>query len=69
VEAQAFLASDARNVVNLLKRLFARFGIPKALISDRGTHLCNYQMERAMKRLYLMKRSLEVPRKFPDDDS
>ncbi|GKC57182.1 reverse transcriptase domain-containing protein [Tanacetum coccineum] len=30
--------------------LFARFGIPKALISDRGTHFCNYQMERAMKR-------------------
>ncbi|GJW86091.1 reverse transcriptase domain-containing protein [Tanacetum coccineum] len=35
VEAQAFPASDARNVVNFLKRLFARFGIPKALISDR----------------------------------
>ncbi|GJV09037.1 reverse transcriptase domain-containing protein [Tanacetum coccineum] len=52
VEAQAFLASDARNVVNFLKRLFARFGIPKDLISDRGTHFCNYQMERAMKRLF-----------------
>ncbi|GKC75725.1 reverse transcriptase domain-containing protein [Tanacetum coccineum] len=37
-EAQAFPTSDARNVVNFLKRLFARFGIPKALISDRGTH-------------------------------
>ncbi|GJV22865.1 reverse transcriptase domain-containing protein [Tanacetum coccineum] len=24
--------------------------IPKALISDRGTHFCNYQMEKAMKR-------------------
>ncbi|GJV36409.1 reverse transcriptase domain-containing protein [Tanacetum coccineum] len=50
VEAQAFPTSDARNVVNFLKRLFARFGIPKALISDRGTHFCNYQMEKAMKR-------------------
>ncbi|GJU41861.1 reverse transcriptase domain-containing protein [Tanacetum coccineum] len=49
-KAQAFPASDARNVVNFLKRLFARFGIPKALISDRGTHFCNYQMEKAMKR-------------------
>ncbi|GJX96583.1 reverse transcriptase domain-containing protein [Tanacetum coccineum] len=37
VEAQAFPTNDARNVVNFLKRLFARFGIPKALISDRGT--------------------------------
>ncbi|GJR50181.1 reverse transcriptase domain-containing protein [Tanacetum coccineum] len=43
-------SNDARNVVNFLKRLFARFGIPKALISDRGTHFCNYQMEKAMKR-------------------
>ncbi|GKA47878.1 reverse transcriptase domain-containing protein [Tanacetum coccineum] len=42
VEAQAFPASDARNIVNFLKRLFARFGIPKALISDMGTHFCNY---------------------------
>ncbi|GJY82798.1 reverse transcriptase domain-containing protein [Tanacetum coccineum] len=27
-----------------------RFGIPKALISDRGSHFCNYQMEKAVKR-------------------
>ncbi|GJU88289.1 reverse transcriptase domain-containing protein, partial [Tanacetum coccineum] len=39
VEAQAFPTNDARNVVNFLKKLFARFGIPKALISNRGAHL------------------------------
>ncbi|GKB63834.1 reverse transcriptase domain-containing protein [Tanacetum coccineum] len=50
VEAQAFPTSDARNVVNFLRRLIARFGIPKALISDRGTPFCNYQIEKAMKR-------------------
>ncbi|GJY04179.1 reverse transcriptase domain-containing protein [Tanacetum coccineum] len=50
VEAQAFPTSDARNVVNFLRRLFTQFGIPKALISDRGTHFCNYQMDKAMKR-------------------
>ncbi|GJR10012.1 putative nucleotidyltransferase, ribonuclease H [Tanacetum coccineum] len=50
VEAQAFPTNNAQNIVNFLKKLFARFGIPKALISDRGTHLYNYQMERAMKR-------------------
>ncbi|GJZ87083.1 reverse transcriptase domain-containing protein [Tanacetum coccineum] len=50
VEAQAFPTSDARNIVNFFRRLFARFGIPKALISDRGTHFCNHQMEKAMKR-------------------
>ncbi|GJV60464.1 putative nucleotidyltransferase, ribonuclease H [Tanacetum coccineum] len=64
VEAQAFPTNDARNVVNFLKRLFARFGIPKALISDRGTNFCNHQMKKAMKRLYLTRRSLEVLRKF-----
>ncbi|GJS63054.1 reverse transcriptase domain-containing protein [Tanacetum coccineum] len=50
VEAQAFPTNVARNVVSFLKRLFARFEILKALISDRGTHLCNYQMEKGMKR-------------------
>ncbi|GKC61243.1 reverse transcriptase domain-containing protein, partial [Tanacetum coccineum] len=30
--------------------LFFRFGIPKALISDRGTHFCNRQMEKVLKR-------------------
>ncbi|GJW94547.1 reverse transcriptase domain-containing protein [Tanacetum coccineum] len=50
VEAQAFPTSDARNVVNFLKKLFARFGIPKALISDRGTHLFE-NTNRALKRI------------------
>ncbi|GJZ91004.1 reverse transcriptase domain-containing protein [Tanacetum coccineum] len=49
-KAQDFLANDARNVVNFLKRLFMRFRIPKALISDRGAHFYNYQMEKVMKR-------------------
>ncbi|GJY17880.1 ribonuclease H-like domain-containing protein [Tanacetum coccineum] len=50
VEAQAFPTNDAGNVVIFLKRLFAQFRIPKALISDRGTHFYNYQIEKAMKR-------------------
>ncbi|GKE36762.1 reverse transcriptase domain-containing protein [Tanacetum coccineum] len=37
-EAEALPANDARVVVNFLKKLFSRFRIPKALISDRGTH-------------------------------
>nr|GEV34651.1 hypothetical protein [Tanacetum cinerariifolium] len=50
VEAQAFPTNNARNVVNFLKRLFTQFGIPKALIGDRGTHFYNYQIEKEMKR-------------------
>ncbi|GJT32454.1 reverse transcriptase domain-containing protein [Tanacetum coccineum] len=48
VEAQALPTNNARVVVKNLKGLFARFGVPKALISDRGTHFCNSQLEKAL---------------------
>ncbi|GJR77314.1 reverse transcriptase domain-containing protein [Tanacetum coccineum] len=47
---QALPTNDARVVISFLKKLFCRFGMPKALISDRGTHFCNKIMERTMKR-------------------
>ncbi|GJU82268.1 reverse transcriptase domain-containing protein [Tanacetum coccineum] len=50
VEAQALPTNDARVVVKFLKGLFTRFGVPKALISDRGTHFCNSQLEKALLR-------------------
>ncbi|GJZ52469.1 reverse transcriptase domain-containing protein [Tanacetum coccineum] len=50
VEAQALPMNDAYVVVKFLRQLFARFGVPKALISDRGTHFCNYQLEKALQR-------------------
>ncbi|XP_076911777.1 uncharacterized protein LOC143569858 [Bidens hawaiensis] len=50
VEAQALPTNDARSVVKLLKKLFSRFGAPKALISDRGTHIYNAQLEKALSR-------------------
>ncbi|GJY72791.1 reverse transcriptase domain-containing protein [Tanacetum coccineum] len=36
--------------LDFLRRLFARFGVPKALISDRGTHFCNSQLEKALQK-------------------
>nr|GFB36813.1 hypothetical protein [Tanacetum cinerariifolium] len=48
VEAKAFPTNDARVVVKFLKSLFSRFGTPKAIISDRGTHFCNDQFSRVM---------------------
>ncbi|GJZ41565.1 reverse transcriptase domain-containing protein [Tanacetum coccineum] len=48
VEAQALPTNDACVVVRFLKGLFAIFGVPKALISDRGTHFCNSQLEKAL---------------------
>ncbi|GKD96008.1 putative nucleotidyltransferase, ribonuclease H [Tanacetum coccineum] len=50
VEAQALPTNDARVVVKFLRSLFARFGVPNALISDRGTHFCNSQLEKALQR-------------------
>nr|GEU33980.1 hypothetical protein [Tanacetum cinerariifolium] len=46
VEAHVLPINDARVVVKYLKGLFARFEVPKALISDRGTHFCNSQHEK-----------------------
>ncbi|GJX00931.1 reverse transcriptase domain-containing protein [Tanacetum coccineum] len=45
VEAKALPTNDARVVCKFLKSLFARFGAPRAIISDRGTHFCNDQIE------------------------
>ncbi|KAD5317466.1 hypothetical protein E3N88_17412 [Mikania micrantha] len=50
VEAQALPTNDARVVVRFLKELFSRFGAPKALISDRGTHFYNSQLDKALSR-------------------
>ncbi|GKE43635.1 reverse transcriptase domain-containing protein, partial [Tanacetum coccineum] len=48
VEAKALPTNDARVVVKFLKSLFARFGTPRAIISDRGTHFCNDQFANVM---------------------
>ncbi|GJS06831.1 reverse transcriptase domain-containing protein [Tanacetum coccineum] len=47
VEAKA-LPTHARVVVKFLKSLFARFGTPRAIISDRDTHFCNDQFAKVM---------------------
>jgi hypothetical protein len=42
VEAVACKTNGHRVVVKFLKdAIFARFGIPRAIISDGGTHFCN----------------------------
>ncbi|GJT31164.1 reverse transcriptase domain-containing protein [Tanacetum coccineum] len=48
VEAKALPINDARVVVKFLKYLFTRFGTPRAIISDRGTHFCNDQFAKVM---------------------
>nr|GEZ61254.1 reverse transcriptase domain-containing protein [Tanacetum cinerariifolium] len=48
VEAKVLPTNDAKVVVKFLKSLFSRFGIPRAIISDRGTHFCNDHFTRVM---------------------
>ncbi|GJS42309.1 reverse transcriptase domain-containing protein [Tanacetum coccineum] len=48
VEAKALPANDAQVIVKFLKSLFARFGTPRAIISDRGTNFCNDQFVKVM---------------------
>ncbi|GJS22562.1 reverse transcriptase domain-containing protein [Tanacetum coccineum] len=49
-EAQSLPTNDAQVVITFLNKLFCQFGMPKALISDRGTHFYNKIMEKTMKR-------------------
>nr|GEV53447.1 reverse transcriptase domain-containing protein [Tanacetum cinerariifolium] len=48
VEAKALPTNDTRVVCKFLKSLFARFGTPRAIISDRGTYFCNDQFAKVM---------------------
>ncbi|GJV98285.1 reverse transcriptase domain-containing protein [Tanacetum coccineum] len=60
VEVEALSTNDARVVVKFLRKLFSRFGVPKALISDRGTHFCNSLLEKTLKK-YEVTHRLETP--------
>ncbi|GJR55738.1 reverse transcriptase domain-containing protein [Tanacetum coccineum] len=48
VEAKALPTNDVRVVCKFLKSLFARFGAPRTIISDRGTYFCNDQFAKVM---------------------
>nr|GEW78201.1 reverse transcriptase domain-containing protein [Tanacetum cinerariifolium] len=48
VEAKALPINDARVVCKFLKNLFAKFGTPRPIISDRGTYFYNDQFAKVM---------------------
>ena len=51
VEVIASPINDSRVVAKFLKRnIFTRFGVPRAIINDGGTHFCNKQMEQLLKK-------------------
>ena len=46
VEAKVTRIDDSKVVTDFIKsNIFSKFGIPRALISDRGTHFCNRTVE------------------------
>ncbi|GJU54283.1 reverse transcriptase domain-containing protein [Tanacetum coccineum] len=49
-EVKALPTNDAQVVVKFLKQLFSRFGTPRAIKSDRGTHFCNDQFSNVLKK-------------------
>ena len=44
-EALASPTNNAMVVLKFLKKLFTRFGVPRAIISDGGSYFCNKQFE------------------------
>ena len=49
VEAIASPTNDAKMMIKFLKRnIFARFGVPRLLISDGDTHFCNTQLPKVL---------------------
>ena len=51
VEAKATRTNDSKTVVGFVKsHIFSRYGVPRAIISDRGTHFCNRTFESLLKK-------------------
>ncbi|XP_043818250.1 uncharacterized protein LOC122725277 [Manihot esculenta] len=58
IEAKATRVDDAKVVVDFMKsHIFSRFGLPKAIISDRGTHFCNKVVETLLKKHHVVHRT------------
>ena len=49
VEAILTLTNDSRVVCDFVKKnIFSRFGTPRAIISDGGSHFCNKVLEKVL---------------------
>jgi len=49
--------NDAKIVVKFLKKnIFSRFGVPRILISDGGTHFCNNQLQKILKQYHVIQK-------------
>ncbi|CAN6712517.1 unnamed protein product [Malus baccata var. baccata] len=61
VEAKATKTNDSKVVLDFIKtNIFARFGTPRAIISDGGSHFCNQTFE-ALLRKYNVTHKVSTP--------
>ena len=61
VEAVPCRAADHKTVLKFLKwNIFSRFGVPKAIISDGGSHFCNKPFENFLSK-YGVKHKVATP--------
>lgn len=61
VEAIASPKADRKMVIRFLKKnIFSRFGTPRVLISDGGSHFCNAQLSKTLKH-YGVKHKIATP--------
>ncbi|GAU39930.1 hypothetical protein TSUD_275300 [Trifolium subterraneum] len=61
VEAIASPNADGKTVIKFLKKnIFTRFGTPRVLISDGGSHFCNSQLAKALEH-YVVKHKVASP--------
>ncbi|XP_070037075.1 uncharacterized protein [Nicotiana tomentosiformis] len=66
VEAVALLTNDAKAVIGFLrKNIFTRFGTPRAIISDGGTHFCNRAFAKLLEK-YGIRQKTDWARKLDD---
>ncbi|CAM8895855.1 unnamed protein product [Rhodiola kirilowii] len=58
VEAKATRCDDAKTVIDFLRtNIFCRYGVPKAIISDQGTHFCNRMKASTLKHYHVHHRT------------
>lgn len=61
VDAIATRTNDAQLAISFLKKnIFSRFGVPRALISDEGTHFCNKRLD-SLLRKYGVRHQVATP--------
>jgi transposase InsO family protein len=61
VEAIASPKADAKTVIKFLKKnIYSRFGVPRVLISDGGSHFCNTPLEKVLQH-YGVKHKVTTP--------